>query len=147
MIVCIESFYQQHTRRCNWEMFEGHDEFLDQVRRKGDKLGKRMMYERKQQMREKYLNVPPGWILEKIMTELKLFEHDGTLDDLHDEHDKALAYWRQKRQQYPPERIWDKYYFDLLRKSFESRHELRAWREAREKQLRDPMYLEEQCHL
>jgi hypothetical protein len=32
-------------------------------------------------------------------------------------------------------------------KSFESRHELRAWYEAREKQLRDPVYLEEQCHL
>jgi hypothetical protein len=51
-----------------------------------------MMYERKQQMREKYLKVPPGWILRAIKTELKLFEHDGTLDNLHDEHDKALAY-------------------------------------------------------
>jgi hypothetical protein len=48
MIVCIESFYGQHTRRCDWEMFEGHKEFLDQVRRKGDKLGKWMMYKRKQ---------------------------------------------------------------------------------------------------
>jgi hypothetical protein len=38
MIVCIESLYQQHTKRCNWEMFEGHKEFFDQVRRKGDKL-------------------------------------------------------------------------------------------------------------
>jgi hypothetical protein len=69
-------------------MFE---EFLDQVRRKGDKLGKRIMYERKQQMNKKYLKVPPGWILVIIKTELKLFEHDGTLDDW---HDKALAYWR-----------------------------------------------------
>jgi hypothetical protein len=33
----------------------------------------------------------------------------------------------------------------LLHKSFESRHELRAWCEAREKQLKDPVYLEEQC--
>jgi hypothetical protein len=49
------------------------------------------MYERKQQMNEKYLKVPPGWILVIIKTELKLFEHDGTLDDW---HDKALAYWR-----------------------------------------------------
>jgi hypothetical protein len=48
MIVCIESFYLQHTRRCDWEMFEGHEEFLDQVPRKGDKLGEMMMYERKQ---------------------------------------------------------------------------------------------------
>jgi hypothetical protein len=94
MIVCIESFYQQHTRRCDWQIFEGREEFLDQVRRKWDNLARRMMYKRKQHMREKHLKVPPGWILGTIKTELKLFEHDGTLDDLHDEHDKALAYWR-----------------------------------------------------
>jgi hypothetical protein len=47
MFICIESFYRHHTRKCDWEMFEGCDEFLDQVQRKGDKLGKRMMYERK----------------------------------------------------------------------------------------------------
>jgi hypothetical protein len=94
-------------------------------------------------MCEKYLKVPPGWILGTIKRELNLFEHDKTLDDLHDEHDKALPYWRQNRRQYPPERVWGKYYYDLLFKSFESRHELRAWCEAREKQLKDPMYLEE----
>jgi hypothetical protein len=55
---------------------------------------------------------------------------------LHDEHDKALVYWRQNHRQYPPEWVWDKYYFNLLRKSFESRHELRTWSEARKKQLR-----------
>jgi hypothetical protein len=43
-------------------------------------------------MREKYLNVPLHWILKTIKRELNLFEHNGTLDDLHDEHDKALAY-------------------------------------------------------
>jgi hypothetical protein len=43
----IEFFYQQHTRMCDWKMFEGHKEFLDEVRRKGDKLERRMMYERK----------------------------------------------------------------------------------------------------
>jgi hypothetical protein len=41
-------------------MFEGHEEFLDEVHRKGDKCGKKMMYERKQQMREKHLKVRPG---------------------------------------------------------------------------------------
>jgi hypothetical protein len=51
-----------------------------------------MMYERKQQMHEKHLKVPPHWILGTIKTELNLFEHDGTVDDLHDEHDKALVY-------------------------------------------------------
>jgi hypothetical protein len=73
-------------------MFEGHEEFLDQVQRKGDKFGKRMMYERKQQMRLKHLKVPPGWILGTIKRELNLCEHDETLDDLHDERDQALAY-------------------------------------------------------
>jgi hypothetical protein len=86
-------------------MFEGCEKFLDQIQINGDKLHKRMMYERKQQLREKYLKVSPRWILGTIKTELKLFEHDGTLDDLHDEHDKALAYWRQNCRQYPPERF------------------------------------------
>jgi hypothetical protein len=102
------------------------------------------MYERKQQMCEKHLKVPPGWILETIKREFNLFEHDGTLDNLHDEHDKALAYWRQNRRQYPHDQIWDKYCYDLLFKSFESRHELRAWCATREKQPNDPMYCEEQ---
>jgi hypothetical protein len=53
-----------------------------------------MMYERKQQLHAKYLNVSPGWILGTIKREFNLFEHIETLDDLHDEHDKALAYWR-----------------------------------------------------
>jgi hypothetical protein len=78
-----------------------------------------MMYERKQQMREKYLNVSPHWIIGTIKRELNLFElrNNGTVDDLHDEHDKALAYWRQNRWQYPPERVWDKYYFDFEKPS------------------------------
>jgi hypothetical protein len=83
-------------------VFEGREEFLDEVRRKGDKLGKRMMYERKQHMREKYLKVPLGWILGTIKRELNLCEHAGTLDNLHDE---ALAYWRQNHRQYPPARL------------------------------------------
>jgi hypothetical protein len=80
-------------------MFEGCEEFLDEVRRKRYKLGRRLMYERKQQIREKHLKVPPNWILGIIKRELNLCEHGGTLDDL---HDKALAYWRQNHQQYPP---------------------------------------------
>jgi hypothetical protein len=144
MMVSIEFFYRQHTTRCNWETFKDREEFLDQVQRKGDKLDKRMMYERKQQMHEKHLKVPSDWILRTIKRELNLFKHDEILDDLHDEHDKTLAYWRQNRQQYPPDQVWDKYYYDLLFKSFESRHEFRTWCAAREKQLKDPVYHEEQ---
>jgi hypothetical protein len=125
-------------------MFEGHEEFLDQVQRKGDKLGKRIMYERKQQMCQKHLKVPPSWILGTINRELNLCEHDGTLDNLHNDHDKALAYWRQNCRQYPLEGVWDKYYYDLLHKCFKLRHKLRAWCETREKQLKDPVYIEEQ---
>jgi hypothetical protein len=33
-------------------MFKGCEKFFEQVQRKGDKLGKMMMYERKQEMRE-----------------------------------------------------------------------------------------------
>jgi hypothetical protein len=51
-----------------------------------------MMYERKQQMCEKHLKVLVSWILGTIKIQLNLCEHAGTLDDLHDEHDKTLAY-------------------------------------------------------
>jgi hypothetical protein len=37
----------QHTRRCDWEEFDGREEFLDEVQRKGAQLGKRMVYEKK----------------------------------------------------------------------------------------------------
>jgi hypothetical protein len=79
-------------------MFEGHEECLDEVHRKGDKLGKRRIYERKQHMPEKHLKVSLGWILGTIKRELNLCKHNRILDDLHDEHDKALAYWRQNRR-------------------------------------------------
>jgi hypothetical protein len=97
-------------------------------------------------MREKHLKQPSRWILETIKRELKLFNlsSNETLDDLHRQHDTTLTYWRKNRRQYPPQGVWDKYYFDLLRKTFESRHELWAWCEAKEKQLNDPVYLEEQ---
>jgi hypothetical protein len=35
-----------------WEEFDGREEFFDEVRRKGAKLGKRMVYEKKKEMRE-----------------------------------------------------------------------------------------------
>jgi hypothetical protein len=70
-----------------------------------------------------------------IKRELNLFKlcSNETLDNLHRQHDTSLAYWRKNRRQYPPEEVWDTYYFDLLRMIFESRHELWAWYEAREK--------------
>jgi hypothetical protein len=80
---------------------------LSRFKRKGDKLGKRMVYERKQQMHEKHLKQPPHWILGTIKRELNLFKLSGneTLDDLHRQYDTALTYWRKNRQQYPPERV------------------------------------------
>jgi hypothetical protein len=87
-----------------------------------------MVYERKQQMREKHLKQPPRLILGTIKIELNLFMLCGneTLDDFHCQHDTALAYWRKNHWQYPLEEAWDKYYFYLLHKTFESRHRLWA---------------------
>jgi hypothetical protein len=56
-------------------------------------LGKMVMYERKQEMREKYLKVPPGWILGTIKRELNAAGGD-TSEDRHDRHEMALSYWR-----------------------------------------------------
>jgi hypothetical protein len=50
-----------------------------------------MMYERKQEMREKYLKVPPGWILRTIKRELNASDGD-TSEDRHDRYEMALAY-------------------------------------------------------
>jgi hypothetical protein len=105
-----------------------------------------MVYERKQQIREKHLKQPSRWIIGTIKRELNLFKLCGNemLYDLHRQHDTTLAYWRKNCRQYSPEGVWDKYYFDSLRMTFESRHELWDWCEARVKQLKDPVYLVEQ---
>jgi hypothetical protein len=96
------------------------------------KFGKRIVYEKKKEMREKYLKMPPGWILRTIKRELNLYASGGdTLEDLQDRTETTLAYWRQNHRQYPPARLWDIFYYDLLRKSFESRYELRDWCKAR----------------
>jgi hypothetical protein len=128
---------------CDWETFECHEEFLEQVRRKGDKLGKMVMYERKQDMREKYLKMSSGWILGTIKRELNV-SGGHMSEDRQDCHETALTYWRQNRRQYPPARLWDIFYYDLLFKSFESRYELYDWYKVRLQQLNDLMYYEEQ---
>jgi hypothetical protein len=94
MMIFVLIFSRQHTRTCDWGSFKGHKEFVEQVQRKGDKLGKRMVYERKQQMHEKYLKQPPRWILGIIKRELNLFKQSGNemLDDLHHQHDTALVH-------------------------------------------------------
>jgi hypothetical protein len=102
-----------------------------------------MMYERKQEMREKYLKVPPGWILGIIKRELNASDGD-TSEDRHDRHEVPLAYWRQSCRQYPPARLWDIFYYDLIFNSFESRYELWDWCKVRLQQLNDLVYYEEQ---
>jgi hypothetical protein len=47
-------------------MFNGREEFLDEVWRKGVRFGKRMVYEKKKEMHEKYLKESLGWILGTI---------------------------------------------------------------------------------
>jgi hypothetical protein len=68
-----------------------------------------MVYETKQQIRDKYLKEPPSWILTTIKRELNLSNQSGnpSLDELHDHEDTTLAYWRQNHRQYPPKRGWD----------------------------------------
>jgi hypothetical protein len=67
-----------------------------------------MVYEKKKEMRKKYLKMSPDWILGTIKRELNLYASgDDTLEDLQDYTEMALAYWRQNRRQYPPVRLWD----------------------------------------
>jgi hypothetical protein len=48
-MTCV--FLWQHTQQCEWETFEGREKFLAEVQRKGPKLGKKMVDERKEEMR------------------------------------------------------------------------------------------------
>jgi hypothetical protein len=48
MLIVVLNISRQHTRTCDWETLEGYEEFLKQVQKKGDKLVKRMVYEKKQ---------------------------------------------------------------------------------------------------
>jgi hypothetical protein len=106
-----------------------------------------MVYEKKKEICEKYLKMPPGWILGTIKRELNLYASGGdTLEDLQNHSKMALAYWRQNHHLYPPAWLWDIFYYDLLRKSFESRYELRDWCKARMQQLNDHVYVEDQWH-
>jgi hypothetical protein len=67
-----------------------------------------MVYEKKKEIRKKYLKMSPDWILGTIKRELNLYASgDDTLEDLQDYTEMALAYWRQNRRQYPPVRLWD----------------------------------------
>jgi hypothetical protein len=65
-----------------------------------------MVYEKKKEIRKKYLKMPPGWILGTIKRELNLYASGGDiLEDLQDHTKMALAYWRQNRRQYPPAQL------------------------------------------
>jgi hypothetical protein len=52
-----------------------------------------MVYEKKKEMREKYLNMSPDWILGTIKRELNLYASGGDmLEDLKDHTEMASAY-------------------------------------------------------
>jgi hypothetical protein len=102
-----------------------------------------MVYEKKSEMQEKHLKVPPGWILGTIKQELEASGGDMS-GDCQGHQEIAPAYWRQNCRQYPPTWFWDILYYDLLKKSFDSRYDLRDWCKARLQKLNDPVYVEEQ---
>jgi hypothetical protein len=57
--------------------------FLMRSEGKEQSFGKRMVYEKKKEMHEKYLKMPPGWILGTIKRELNLYASGGEmLEDL-----------------------------------------------------------------
>jgi hypothetical protein len=52
-----------------------------------------MVYEKKKEMQEKYLKMPPSWILGTINRELNLYASGGDLwEDLQDHTETALTY-------------------------------------------------------
>jgi hypothetical protein len=61
----VTCFCLQHTKHCDWEDFDAHKDFLDEVQRKGANIDKRMVFEKKK-MHEKYFKEPPRWIFGTI---------------------------------------------------------------------------------
>jgi hypothetical protein len=135
----------QHVRRCEWETLECREEFLDEAWRKGAKLGKRMVHEKRKKCVKNIWSSPRvGFLIQLREWNLSDTIENPSLDELHDHQDITLAYWRQNHGQYPPEQVWGIFRLDLLNKSFKTKHELWAWCVTRVKQLKDPMYCEEQ---
>jgi hypothetical protein len=59
------------------------------------KLSKRMVYEKNKEICEKYLKMPPCWILGTIKRELNLYAPNGDmLEDMHNHTEMAMVYWR-----------------------------------------------------
>jgi hypothetical protein len=57
------------------------------------------MVSKKKEMREKYLKMPPGWVLGTIKRELNFYASGGdTSEDLQDRHETALAYLTPNHQ-------------------------------------------------
>jgi hypothetical protein len=62
-------------------------------------LEREWFMKKRKEIREKYLNEPPGWIIVIIKRELNLADLtcNHLLEELHDRRDTTLAYWRQNR--------------------------------------------------
>jgi hypothetical protein len=88
-MTCVFSW--QHTQQCEWETFEGHETFLAKVQRKGPKLGKKMVDERKEEMWRKHLNIPMDWIVFTILNDLNLPPYDR-IEELREQKEMSLAH-------------------------------------------------------
>jgi hypothetical protein len=88
-MTCV--FLWQHTQQCEWETFEGREKFLAEVQRKGPKLGKKMVDERKEEMRRKHLKIPPDWIVFTILNDLNLPTYNG-IEELREQKEMSLAH-------------------------------------------------------
>jgi len=111
------------------------------VNKRGSAEGQKMIRQKKREIREKYLKMPPNWITGTIRRELNL---PFTNDTWHESAETALQYWRQNRKKFPPPCVWEVLRRDLDYKSFGTRKELWSWCVARVKQLKDPVYIEEE---
>jgi hypothetical protein len=82
---------------CEWETFEVHEKFLDEVRRKRVEVVKKMVFERKKGMCEKYLKEHPGCTIMRELNPPDTIVAIESLDAYRDCRETVVAYWTQNR--------------------------------------------------
>ncbi|TVU10989.1 hypothetical protein EJB05_44547, partial [Eragrostis curvula] len=79
-----------NTIRCDWETFEGREEFLKEARKRGSEYYKNALAKRRSQIRHKYLTTPPSFIYKTICSELNVECHPFVEDS-----EVVIEHWRR----------------------------------------------------
>lgn len=99
--------FTQESRKCNWETFPGREKFLQEASRHAyDKVLER----RRQEIRMKYGQEPPDFIIQTICNEYQIYRVNGG----YVAYEKALDIWRQNRHRIPTKAVYGPIWMHLV---------------------------------